>query len=200
MKDGDTWTINGSKIWTTGAQFSDYGLLLTRTDPNVPKHKGLTMFYLSMKSPGVDVRPIKQASGASGFNEIFFTDVKIPDSQRVGEVGQGWQVALTTLMHERLAVGGGQGGGLDVPQLLQLARSLELEDGPRDQERRGAREDRRLVCALGRAQIHDAADDDGAVARPAAGTGKRRSPRSWWRRSSRTSRPSRWSSKARPAS
>jgi acyl-CoA dehydrogenase len=130
VKDGDTWTINGSKIWTTGAQFSDYGLLLTRTDPNVPKHKGLTMFYLSMKAPGVEVRPIKQASGASGFNEIFFTDVKIPDSQRVGEVGQGWQVALTTLMHERLAVGGGQGGGLDVPQLLQLARTLELEDGP----------------------------------------------------------------------
>jgi alkylation response protein AidB-like acyl-CoA dehydrogenase len=130
VKEGDTWTINGSKIWTTGAQFSDYGLLLTRTDPNVPKHKGLTMFYLSMKDPGVEVRPIKQASGASGFNEIFFTDVKLPDSQRVGEVGQGWQVALTTLMHERLAVGGGQGGGLDVPQLLQLARELELEDGP----------------------------------------------------------------------
>ncbi len=130
VKDGDTWTINGSKIWTTGAQFSDYGLLLTRTDPNVPKHKGLTMFHLSMKAAGVEVRPIKQASGASGFNEIFFTDVKIPDSQRVGEVGQGWQVALTTLMHERLAVGGGQGGGLDVPQLMQLARSLELEDGP----------------------------------------------------------------------
>ncbi len=130
VKEGGTWTINGSKIWTTGAQFSDYGLLLTRTDPNVPKHKGLTMFHLSMKTPGVEVRPIKQASGASGFNEIFFTDVKIPDSQRVGEVGQGWQVALTTLMHERLAVGGGQGGGLDVPQLLQLARTLELEDGP----------------------------------------------------------------------
>ena len=129
-KNGDIWTINGSKIWTTGAQFSDYGLLLTRTDANVPKHKGLTMFHLSMKTPGVEVRPIKQASGASGFNEIFFTDVKIPDSQRVGEVGQGWQVALTTLMHERLAVGGGQGGGLDVPQLVALARELELEDGP----------------------------------------------------------------------
>jgi acyl-CoA dehydrogenase len=129
-KNGDTWTINGSKIWTTGAQFSDYGIILTRTDPNVPKHKGLTMFYLSMKSPGVDIRPIKQASGGSGFNEIFFTDVKIPDSQRLGEVGNGWTVALTTLMHERLAVGGGQGGGLDVPQLMQLARSLELEDGP----------------------------------------------------------------------
>ena len=129
-KHGDTWTVNGSKIWTTGAQFSDYGILLTRTDANVPKHKGLTMFYLSMKSPGVEIRPIKQASGGSGFNQIFFTDVKIPDSQRLGEVGQGWQVALTTLMHERLAVGGGQGGGLDVPQLMQLARTLELEDGP----------------------------------------------------------------------
>ena len=129
-KQGDTWVINGSKIWTTGAQFSDYGILLTRTDANVAKHKGLTMFYLSMKSPGVDIHPIKQASGGSGFNQIFFTDVKIPDSQRLGEVGQGWQVALTTLMHERLAVGGGQGGGLDVPQLLQLARTLELEDGP----------------------------------------------------------------------
>jgi len=129
-KEGDTWIINGSKIWTTGAQFSDYGILLTRTDANVAKHKGLTMFYLSMKSPGVDIHPIKQASGGSGFNQIFFTDVKIPDSQRLGEVGQGWQVALTTLMHERLAVGGGQGGGLDVPQLLQLARTLELEDGP----------------------------------------------------------------------
>jgi acyl-CoA dehydrogenase len=129
-KDGDIWTINGQKIWTTGAQISDYGILLTRTDPNVPKHKGLTMFYLSMKAPGVEVRPIKQANGASGFNEVFFTDVKIPDSQRLGEVGQGWQVALTTLMHERLAVGGGQGGGLDVKELLALARTLELEDGP----------------------------------------------------------------------
>jgi len=129
-KDGDDWVINGSKVWTTGAQFSDYGILLTRTDPNVPKHKGLTMFYLSMKSPGVEVRPIKQASGASGFNEIFFTNVRIPDSQRLGEVGQGWQVALTTLMHERLAVGGGAGGGLDVPELVRLARELELEDGP----------------------------------------------------------------------
>ncbi len=129
-RHGDDWTVNGQKVWTTGAQYSDYGLLLTRTDFNVPKHKGLTMFYLAMAAPGVEVRPIKQASGTSGFNEVFFTDVHIPDSQRIGEVGQGWQVALTTLMHERLAVGGGQGGGLDVPQLLALARELELEDGP----------------------------------------------------------------------
>ncbi|HEV2561880.1 MAG TPA: acyl-CoA dehydrogenase family protein [Rhizomicrobium sp.] len=129
-KNGDEWIVNGQKIWTTGAQFSDYGILLTRTDPNAAKHKGLTMFYLSMKAPGVEVRPIKQASGASGFNEVFFTDVKIPDSQRLGEVGQGWGVALTTLMHERLAVGGGTGGSLDVKELIALARNLELEDGP----------------------------------------------------------------------
>jgi acyl-CoA dehydrogenase len=128
--DDGTWTINGSKIWTTGAQFSDYGIILTRTDPNVPKHKGLTMFYIDMKDPGVDIRPIKQASGGSGFNEIFFTDIKVKDSQRLGAVGQGWTVALTTLMHERLAVGGGTGGGLDVAQLMALARTLELEDGP----------------------------------------------------------------------
>jgi acyl-CoA dehydrogenase len=129
-KQGDEWVVNGQKIWTSGAHYSDYGLLLTRTDAGVPKHKGLTMFFLSMKSPGVEVRPIKQASGAANFNEVFFTDVHIPDSQRLGEVGQGWTVALTTLMHERLAVGGGLGGGIDVKELLALARSLELEDGP----------------------------------------------------------------------
>jgi alkylation response protein AidB-like acyl-CoA dehydrogenase len=129
-RDGDGWVINGQKIWTTGAQFSDFGILLTRTDPNAPKHKGLTMFYIDMHDPAVDVRPIKQLSGASGFNEVFFTDLKVKDSQRLGEVGQGWQVALTTLMHERLAVGGGQGGGLDVKELMGLARTLELEDGP----------------------------------------------------------------------
>ncbi len=129
-RDGDGWIVNGQKIWTSGAHYSDYGLLLTRTDPNAPKHKGLTMFFLSMKTPGVEVRPIKQASGGANFNEVFFTDVRIPDSQRLGEVGQGWTVALTTLMHERLAVGGGAGGGLDVKELLKLARDLELEDGP----------------------------------------------------------------------
>ncbi len=130
VKQGDEWIVNGQKIWTSGAQYADYGLLLTRTDSDLPKHKGLTMFFLPMNAPGVEVRPIKQASGDANFNEVFFTDVRIPDSQRLGDVGQGWTVALTTLMHERLAVGGGLGGGLDVKELLTLARSLELEDGP----------------------------------------------------------------------
>jgi alkylation response protein AidB-like acyl-CoA dehydrogenase len=129
-KDGADWIVNGQKIWTSGAHVADYGLLLARTDPDAPKHKGLTMFFLSMRSPGVEVKPIRQASGGANFNEVFFTDVRIPDAQRLGEVGQGWTVALTTLMHERLAVGGGQGGALDVKELLALVRGLELEDGP----------------------------------------------------------------------
>jgi acyl-CoA dehydrogenase len=130
-KDGNDWIINGQKVWTSGAHYSDYGILLTRTDPNAQKHKGLTMFYLSMKSPGVEVRPIKQMSGGANFNEVFFTNVRIPDAQRLGNVGEGWGVALTTLMHERLAVGGGQGGaGPDVKELIALARETEFEDGP----------------------------------------------------------------------
>ncbi len=127
-KDGDEWVINGQKVWTSGAQFSDFGIIITRTDPNVPKHKGLTMFWLDMKSPGVEVRPIKQMSGDSGFNEVFFTDVRVKDSQRLGEVGQGWKSAITTLMNERLAVGGGAGAG-DFGELLALARSTEMEEG-----------------------------------------------------------------------
>ena len=129
-RDGADWIINGQKVWTSGAHYSDFGLLLARTDPAMPKHKGLTMFFLSMRSPGVEIRPIRQASGGANFNEVFFTDVRVPDSQRIGEAGQGWTVALTTLMHERLAVGGGQGGTIDVRELLALARELELEDGP----------------------------------------------------------------------
>src|SRR6185437_11587059 len=88
-KKGDNWIVNGQKIWTSGAHYSDYGLLITRTDPNVPKHKGLTMFFLDMKSKGVEVRPIKQANGMQEFNEVYFTDVVIPDSQRLGNVGDG---------------------------------------------------------------------------------------------------------------
>ena len=127
-KAGDTWTINGQKIWTSGAQFSDFGIIVVRSNPDVPKHMGLSFFFLDMKSPGIEIRPIKQASGASHFNEVFFTDVKVPDSQRLGAVGQGWRVALTTLMNERLAIG-------DVPRpdtedLLELARAIEVDGEP----------------------------------------------------------------------
>jgi alkylation response protein AidB-like acyl-CoA dehydrogenase len=131
-RDGDDWVINGQKIWTSGAHFSDYGLLLTRTDPNVVKHAGLSMFFLDMKSPGVEVRRIRQISGTSNFNEVFFTDVRIPDTQRLGAVGEGWKVALTTLMHERLAVG--TIAGPDFPEMLELARLVEVNGAPATQD------------------------------------------------------------------
>jgi alkylation response protein AidB-like acyl-CoA dehydrogenase len=107
VRDGDEWRINGQKVWTTQAHISDYGILLTRTDPDQPKHRGLTMFVINMKAPGVTVRPLRQMSGHADFNEVFFDDVVIPDSERLGAVNDGWRVALTTLMSERLSIGGG---------------------------------------------------------------------------------------------
>jgi alkylation response protein AidB-like acyl-CoA dehydrogenase len=128
VRDGDDWVINGQKIWTSGAHFSDYGIIVTRSDPSQPKHKGLTFFYLDMKSPGIEVRPIRQISGASNFNEVFFTDVRVPDSQRLGAVGEGWKVALTTLMNERLAVG--EAPGPDFEEIFQLVRGLQVDGEP----------------------------------------------------------------------
>jgi alkylation response protein AidB-like acyl-CoA dehydrogenase len=101
---------------------------VTRSDFNAPKHKGLTYFFVDMKSPGIEIRGIKQISGASHFNEVFFTNVRIPDSQRLGSVGDGWKVALTTLMNERYNIGGR--AGVDVDEILELARQVELDDGP----------------------------------------------------------------------
>ncbi|MFO1169115.1 MAG: acyl-CoA dehydrogenase [Rhodoblastus sp.] len=126
-RQGDDWIINGQKIWTSGAHHSDWGLLIARTDPNVPKHKGLTMFFLDMKSPGVEIRPIKQANGQSEFNEVYFTDVRIPDHQRLGEVGNGWNVSLTTLMNERLSIGSGMPTGF--PELFDLCARLPMDGG-----------------------------------------------------------------------
>ena len=126
-RDGDDWVINGQKIWTSGAHYADYGVLVTRTDFDAPKHKGLTYFFLDMKSPGIDIRPIRQMSGASHFNEVFFEDVRIPDSQRLGNVGDGWKVSLTTLMNERFTIG--EAPGPDVDELLRLAQILQGPDG-----------------------------------------------------------------------
>jgi acyl-CoA dehydrogenase len=128
VRDGDDWIVNGQKIWTSGAHYSDWGILVTRTDPNVPKHKGLTFFFLNMHSPGIEVKPIKQISGGANFNEVYFTDVRIPDAQRLGAVGQGWQVSITTLMNERLAVG--NAGGADVDEILALARAIKIDGKP----------------------------------------------------------------------
>ena len=132
-KDGDEWVVNGQKIWTSGAHFSDYAILVVRTDPDVPKHKGLTYFFVDMKSPGIEVKPIRQISGDSNFNEVYFTDVRIPDAHRLGAVGQGWQVAITTLMNERAAIGGG--GGLGFKQVFELAQRLTIDGRPAIEDR-----------------------------------------------------------------
>jgi len=129
-KDGDEWVINGQKVWTSGAHYADYAILITRSDPTKPKHKGLTMFFIDMHAPGVEVRPIKQINGGAKFNEVFFTDLRIPDSQRLGEVSDGWRVALTTLMNERMTVSGDTLVGPKYRQFLELAKLVQLEDGP----------------------------------------------------------------------
>jgi alkylation response protein AidB-like acyl-CoA dehydrogenase len=121
-KDGDDWIVNGQKVWTSNAHLSDFGLLLTRTDPTVRKHHGMTMFWVDMKSPGIEVRPIHQISGKSGFNEVYFSDVRIPDEQRIGAVDGGWKVALSTLATERLAIGGAKGA--DYEELIALASKI----------------------------------------------------------------------------
>ncbi len=105
VADGDEWVVNGSKIWTSMAHQAKWGLLLARTDPDAPKHKGLTAFIIDMHQPEVEVRPIRSMAGASGFNEVFFTDAKVPDSMRVGDIGDGWRVANATLMNERVSIG-----------------------------------------------------------------------------------------------
>ena len=128
-RDGGDWVINGQKIWTSGAHYSDYGVIVVRTDPTVPKHKGLSYFYVDMKAPGVEIKPIKQLTGDSDFNEVYFTDVKVSDSQRLGEVGQGWQVSLTTLMNERAAIGGSF-GQMDVSLAMSVAAEVEIDGRP----------------------------------------------------------------------
>jgi acyl-CoA dehydrogenase len=132
-RDGEEWLITGQKVWTSGAHYSDIGEIVTRTDPSLPKHKGLTAFVVDMKAPGVEIRPLRQMTGGSSFNEVFFNEVRVPDTHRLGEVNDGWRVALTTLMNERASIGaGGSGGGSNVglTRLVEMVRHFGLADDP----------------------------------------------------------------------
>ena len=128
VKDGDEWVVNGQKVWTSSAQYADYGILLTRTDPDAPKHRGITYFLVDMRSPGIDVRPLRQITGSAHFNEVFLADVRIPDSNRVGDVNDGWRVTMTTLTSERNLIGGNQGDRAG--ELIELARENDRSDDP----------------------------------------------------------------------
>jgi alkylation response protein AidB-like acyl-CoA dehydrogenase len=129
--DGEQWRVTGQKVWTSRGAYSRYGLLLARHDSHVPKHRGITAFGLDLRTPGVDVRPLRQMNGDAHFTEVFLDDVVIPDTDRIGEVGHGWRVALTCLSFERGAVtAGGSGGLLDIDRLIALARDRGVSADP----------------------------------------------------------------------
>jgi alkylation response protein AidB-like acyl-CoA dehydrogenase len=137
VRDGDEWVISGQKVWNTLAHIADRGMLVARTDPEAPKHKGLTYFALDMHAPGVEVRPLRQITGEAEFNEVYITEVRVPDADRIGDVGEGWRVAMTTLMNERTTIGGG--GGLPSRgsgAISEAVRIWQEEVGVRDPVRR----------------------------------------------------------------
>jgi alkylation response protein AidB-like acyl-CoA dehydrogenase len=127
VREGDDWVVNGQKVWTSWAHTADWGIMLVRTDPEQVKHKGLSFFVIDMRSPGIEVRPIRSISGESEFNEVFLTDVRVPDSQRLGEVGDGWKVAMTTLMNERATAGAESQLLPDVKGLVDTLRETQEE-------------------------------------------------------------------------
>jgi alkylation response protein AidB-like acyl-CoA dehydrogenase len=133
--EGNEWVVTGQKVWTSGAHNADYGILLARTDWDQPKSKGLTMFILDMKAPGVEVRPIRQPTDERHFNEVFLSNVRIPDTDRLGPVNQGWKVMLSTLMQERFSLGENFSGDL-YAQLIDLARKAEWNGRPALQDQR----------------------------------------------------------------
>jgi alkylation response protein AidB-like acyl-CoA dehydrogenase len=131
VRDGDEWIVNGQKVWSSYAHRAQIGQLMARTDPDVPKHQGLTMFLLPLDTPGVEIRPLRQMNGQAEFNEIFLTDVRVPDANRVGEPGSGWRAVLTTLMSERASVGANKAQAVNpVTMLIELARHLGRTDDP----------------------------------------------------------------------
>ena len=142
-QDGNGWRLNGQKVWTSWAQYCDYGVIVARTDPTVPKHKGLTYYWVDMKAPGVDVRPIKLAGGDSHVNEVFFDNVRLEDNQRMSEVGGGFAVSLATLMIERYVAADSAGFGPHLDLFIELAKEVDYGDKP-------AIEDGRIRSAIAR--------------------------------------------------
>ena len=129
-RDGDEWIITGQKVWTSGAHYSDIGEIIARTDFDMPKHKGLTGFIVDMHAPGVEIRPLRQMTGGASFNEVFFTEVRVRDDHRLGDINNGWNVALTTLMNERAAIGAGGGGGGMFTRVIEMVKFYELDQDP----------------------------------------------------------------------
>ncbi len=126
VKDGEEWLVNGQKVWNTMAHLADKGMLVTRTDPEQVKHRGMTYFAVDMHAPGVEVRPLRQITGEAEFNEVYLTDVRIPDGDRIGDVGQGWAVSMTTLMNERTTIGGGGSGQVRPAGSGPIAEAVRL--------------------------------------------------------------------------
>jgi alkylation response protein AidB-like acyl-CoA dehydrogenase len=129
VRDGDEWVVNGQKVWNSGAHYSDWGILLTRTDPDAPKHRGITYFLVDMRTPGIEVRPLRQITGAAHFNEVFLSDVRIPHANVLGAPNAGWGPILTTLANERTLIGGGQ-SIVKISDLLALARRFGADKDP----------------------------------------------------------------------
>ena len=127
LRDGEEWIITGQKVWTSGAQYSDIGEIICRTNPDLPKHKGLTGFIVDMHAPGIEIRPLRQMTGGASFNEVFFNEVRVPDSHRLGDENNGWNVALTTLMNERASIGGGgsTASNADNPLVVRLIAMVQ---------------------------------------------------------------------------
>ena len=148
-RDGDEWIINGQKVWTSGAQYSDFGEIICRTAPDAEKHKGITAFIVDMKAPGITIKPLKQMNGGATFNEVFFDDVRVPHENVLGDVNEGWTVAITTLMNERVAIGSGGGGGgrASVNDVIDLAQ-------------RTRRQHRRPRAPAARRPLHEDADPE----------------------------------------
>jgi acyl-CoA dehydrogenase len=164
VKDGDHWVVTGQKTWCSGAHYADFGILLTRSDPSVPKHAGITYFLLDMRAPGIEIRPLRQMSGGSHFNDVFLSEVRIPDANRLGPAGAGWGAAMTTLLNERMALGG-TGGFFSFDDLAAFARANKqrLDGVTRDQLARLYTWNKtldllnaRVVTKLGRGVIPDA--------------------------------------------